>query len=104
MAPEGKVSRTGGLLQGRSGIAYLATEAGVPILPVVAFGQEKASHCWKRFRRVTVQIRIGSLLELPAGKATARQLEAYTDQVMLAMARLLPPPYRGVYEQTARRE
>lgn len=104
MAPEGKVSRTGGLLQGRTGIAYLATEAGVPILPVVAFGQEKANKFWKRLRRVPVNIRIGPLIELPAGKAGAGQLEPYTGKIMVAMARLLPPQYRGVYEQAAQED
>ncbi|MBI3895676.1 MAG: 1-acyl-sn-glycerol-3-phosphate acyltransferase [Acidobacteria bacterium] len=104
MAPEGKVSRTGGLLQGRTGIAYLATQAGVPVLPVVAFGQERAGEFWKRLRRVPVQIRVGSLVQLPAGKAGAKELEAYTEMVMVAMTQLLPQQYRGVYAQATEKE
>ncbi len=97
IAPEGKISRTGGLLQGHTGVAYIATRAAAPVLPVVAYGQEKAAQCWKRLRRVPVDIRVGSPLELPSGKATTRELQAYTEKIMIAMATMLPPNYRGVY-------
>lgn len=56
---------------------------------------------WKRLKRVPIHARIGTLIELPAGNATKKQLQAYTDQVMIAIARLLPPEYRGVYAQLA---
>ena len=41
LAPEGGRSKTGGLLRGRSGVAWLATQADVPVIPLVAWGQEK---------------------------------------------------------------
>ncbi len=41
MSPEGTRSRTGGLQQGRSGVAYLARKANVPILPVAVWGVEQ---------------------------------------------------------------
>ncbi len=97
MAPEGTRSRTGGLTHGHTGIAYLAVRAGAPILPMVVHGQEQASHYWKRLRRVPVTVRFGPLIHLPEGKARTPQLEIYTDELMLTLARMLPPAYRGVY-------
>ncbi len=47
-------------------------------------------------------MRIGSLIELPPGKADREQLQSYTDQVMIVLARMLPPEYRGVYAGLAR--
>jgi hypothetical protein len=51
---------------------------------------------------VPVRVRIGSPIELPEGKAEKEQLQAYTNQIMIALARLLPPEYRGVYAELAR--
>ena len=97
MAPEGTRSPTGGLTQGHTGVAYLATRSSAPILPMIAYGQEQAQHNWKRLRRVPVHIRIGPLIHLPPGKARTEQLDAYTDQLMLTLAAMLPEQYRGVY-------
>jgi 1-acyl-sn-glycerol-3-phosphate acyltransferase len=99
--PEGTRSRTGALRKGHPGVALLATHAPAPVLPAAGYGQEQATRYWKRLRRVPVRVRIGSLIELPAGKAEKDQLQAYTDQVMIALARLLPPEYRGVYAELA---
>lgn len=97
VAPEGKLSRTGGLIQGQSGLAYVATETGAPIVPVVAFGQEQAGRSWRRLRRVPVHVRVGAPFVLPRGHATARELQVHTERIMRALAALLPPAYRGVY-------
>ncbi len=100
--PEGTRSRTGALGRGQTGVALLATRAPAPILPAVIYGQEQAMKYWKRLRRVPVYARIGTLIELPTGKADKEQLQAYTDQIMIALTRLLPPEYRGVYAELAR--
>lgn len=97
MAPEGTRSHTGGLTQGHTGVAYLAARSGAPILPIVIFGQEQAGDYWKRLRRVPVTMRIAPLIHLPPGKARTPQLEAYTEDLMLTLAGMLPAPYRGVY-------
>lgn len=97
MAPEGTRSPTGGLTKGHTGVAYLATRGSAPILPMVAYGQEQSGRYWKRLRRAPVHVRIGPLIHLPQGKARTEQLHAYTDQIMLTLARLLPEAYRGVY-------
>jgi 1-acyl-sn-glycerol-3-phosphate acyltransferase len=97
MAPEGTRSPTGGLTKGHTGVAYLATRSATPILPVVACGQEQSVRYWRRLRRVPVQIRIGSLIHLPAEKARTEQLNQYTEQLMLTLASMLPEQYQGVY-------
>lgn len=99
LAPEGTRSKTGALQQGRSGAAYMAIRAGVPVLPVVVTGQEKVFPTLRRLRRPTVQIRFGPVFEPPAieGKAAPEQLHAFSEEIMYRLAALLPPEYRGVY-------
>jgi len=101
LAPEGTRSRTGGLGKGQAGVVLLALKAHAPILPAAAHGQEQAMRYWKRFKRVPIQIRVGQIIELPPDKANREQLEMYTQQIMIAIARLLPSNYRGVYAELA---
>jgi len=100
IAPEGTFDR-GKLIKGQVGVAYLATQASAPILPIAAYGQDRAISCWKQLGRVPLKIRMGEPIHLPPGDANHKELEAYTDQVMIAIARLLPPEYRGVYADRA---
>jgi 1-acyl-sn-glycerol-3-phosphate acyltransferase len=110
LAPEGTRSRTGGLMRGQTGVAYLAAEAPAPILPVAAYGQERILGNLRRLRRTHVHVRVGSLITVAPGEKTAARLQHETERVMTALADLLPPGYRGVYgngerpeELTARR-
>jgi 1-acyl-sn-glycerol-3-phosphate acyltransferase len=97
VAPEGKLSRTGGLIRAHSGIAYIAIQSGVSVTPAAMWGQERAWSSWLRLRRVRLNVRFGSALSVPAGPAGPRELRRYTDQIMRGIASLLPPEYRGVY-------
>jgi 1-acyl-sn-glycerol-3-phosphate acyltransferase len=99
VAPEGTRSRTGGLLQGKNGPVYLASRSGAPIVPIVAWGQEKALGRWQHLQRAEFYVRIGAPIYLPSGAERARsaELNGYTHELMLAMARMLPPEYRGIY-------
>mgnify|MGYP001768922000 CR=1 FL=1 len=99
IAPEGTRSKTGALQQGQDGPAYLASRTGAVIVPVGAFGQEKAVTCWKRLRRPRIVVQIGEPFVLPGtpNKAKGPQLTVYTDEIMRQIACLLPPEYRGVY-------
>ncbi len=101
VAPEGTRSRTGGLLPGKSGTVYLASRSGAPILPIVAWGQEQVLGAWARLRRPTVHVRIAPLLTLPpeTERAKASELAPYTDLLMMTLARMLPPEYRGFYAE-----
>ena len=104
VAIEGTRSRTGGLLPGKPGAAYLANRARAPIVPMTIWGTEQVIRNLKRLRRSTIHIRIGPVIWLPDGRATTTQLEAYTDQIMVTMAGTLPPEYRGVYRDRVKDE
>ncbi|MFQ5578326.1 MAG: lysophospholipid acyltransferase family protein [Anaerolineae bacterium] len=99
MAPEGTRSRTGSMIRAKPGIAYLATVANVPILPVGMSGQLNFSRQWLRLKRLRLRINIGRLLYVPAvsGADKMARLQHYADQVMVAIARLVDPELRGVY-------
>jgi 1-acyl-sn-glycerol-3-phosphate acyltransferase len=99
MAPEGTRSKTGALQPGRTGAAYLAFRAGVPIVPLVVTGQEKVFWSLRRLRRGTVRVVIGEPFYPPPveGKASGADVEAFTEEIMYHLAAMLPPEYRGVY-------
>lgn len=99
IAPEGTRSKTGALQQGHEGPAYLASRTGAVIVPVGAYGQEKAVACWKRLRRPRIVVQVGEPYVLPGtpNKAKSAELKAYTDETMRRIAELLPPEYRGMY-------
>jgi len=101
LAPEATRSRTGGLIRGRTGVAYLATQADAPVIPVVAWGQEKLAKRVEAFSRIPVQVRAGKPLRFPPGLASPPTLRRYTDIIMLAQAQMLPVEYRGVYSEAA---
>ncbi len=106
IAPEGTRSRTGALQQGKPGVAYLASRTGVPIVPVAMWGHETFWRDLRHFRRPEVHIRVGKPFVLPGtpNRAKGPQLDAYTEQIMLALARMLPEKYRGVYRDKVRDE
>ncbi len=101
VAPEGTRSQTEALIEGKSGAAYLASKAGVPIYPVAVAGTEDrvAKQQLKRLRRVKVRGWVGKPYTLPPLPRENRDeaLKAYTDEMMCRIAVLLPVEYRGVY-------
>ena len=104
MAIEGTRSRTGGLQLGKTGSAFLASRSKVPLVPAAIWGTEKIISNLKHLQRSEVHLRIGQPFPLPEGRANIEQLEAYTDQVMLKIAAMLPPEYRGVYADRVKDE
>jgi 1-acyl-sn-glycerol-3-phosphate acyltransferase len=99
IAPEGRLSRTGGLIRGQSGVARVAFLAHVPVIPIAISGQEQLWRSWIRGLRVPVRVRVGAAVDAPSGAGTAKELDAYTERVMKALARALPPEYRGLYSE-----
>lgn len=100
LAPEGTRSKTGALIQGKTGAAYLADRANVPIVPIAVWGTEKFSSNIKRLRRTSVTMVVGKPFRLPPnGRAKGEVLEEYTDIIMCHLAAMLPPEYRGVYAE-----
>ena len=99
VAPEGRLSTTGGLIRGQPGIARIAADAGASVVPMALAGQEQAWRYWRRLRRVPVRVRVGPVIPPPPGSATAKALEQYSARVMRALSEELPPAYRGVYRE-----
>jgi 1-acyl-sn-glycerol-3-phosphate acyltransferase len=99
IAPEGRYSLIGGLEEGQHGAAFLALKADVPIIPVVMTGTENA-HVYghlKRLRRAPVTLRIGKAFRLSQQADRREMMREGTDQIMEALADLLPEAYRGSY-------
>ena len=100
IAPEGRMSVTGALERGKTGPVFIARKADVPILPVALTGTEKLLSELRRFRRPHLTVNIGPVFRLPEGGEYASRKEerqADADFIMLRLAELLPPEYRGVY-------
>jgi 1-acyl-sn-glycerol-3-phosphate acyltransferase len=99
MAPEGTRSKTHTLSRGKTGAAYLAHEAGVPLVPVGIYGTERAWASWLRLRRPVFTMVIGAPFRLPPIDPQQRQsrLRADTDEIMCRIAALIPVQYHGYY-------
>jgi 1-acyl-sn-glycerol-3-phosphate acyltransferase len=95
VAPEGRRSKSGGLQRGRNGVARLAVRTGAPVVPVAIWGQEHAFRSWRRLRRAPVDVRFGAPPSLRSLEASAPTV--VTTRIMVEIARLLPPEYRGAY-------
>ena len=103
LAPEARMSVTGALERARTGAAYLALKSGAPVLPIALTGTEKIYGAWRRWQRPRVTVTIGQTFQLlPVelkGAGRHEALRQAADEIMLHIARLLPPEYRGVYEE-----
>jgi len=99
LAPEGTRARgTYALQEGKTGTAYLATRADVPIVPVGLAGTERIKDNLLRLRRTYVRAVVGEPFRLPEnGRVRGQTLHEYTDLIMRRIAELLPEEYRGVY-------
>jgi len=104
MAPEGTRSRVGSLIRGKTGIAYLADQAEVPILPIAITGTENVFQKLLRLRRPHLTLQIGELFYLPAIDPEDRNasMRRNADEVMCRIAAMLPEKYRGVYSDHPR--
>lgn len=99
IAPEGTRSRTGQLIPAKTGVAYLAEKAAVPVIPVAVWGTEGAIAALFRLRRPSIHVRFGKPFRLPPVTRARRDedLQRNTGLIMSRIAALLPEAYRGVY-------
>jgi 1-acyl-sn-glycerol-3-phosphate acyltransferase len=106
IAPEGTRSKTGALLEGKPGVAYLAARSGLPVVPVAITGTEDRVILAniKRLRKSPVTLTAGKPFTLPPIPRENRDeaLQTYTDEIMCQIAILLPERYRGVYAEHPR--
>lgn len=108
--PEGTRSTSRALQAGNPGVALLATRHDVPIVAVGITGTEHLPLDSKatggRWFRGRVTVTIGKPFRLPQRRPGEKpDLLATTERIMLEIAALLPPEYRGVYaERLAERQ
>jgi 1-acyl-sn-glycerol-3-phosphate acyltransferase len=111
--PEGTRSPDGRLYKGKTGVARMALEAGVPVIPVAVIGTNKLNPIGSRmWRPHHVHIRIGEPVDFSryAGMAGDGFIErSMTDEFMYTLMELSGQTYVDVYaasvkERAAARE
>ena len=103
--PEGTRSLDRKMQKGKTGAAYTALKANVPILPVAVTGTEHiSSMIGVLFPLCRTSATVGKPFTLPKpdGRITHELLEDMTDIIMERIATLLPEQYRGYYADRVR--
>jgi len=101
--PEGTRSLDGRLYRGRTGVARLAMEAGVPVVPVGFVGTDKIQpkgHTLPRFsarKDARVIARFGPVLDFSDRGDDMSSMRAITDEIMVAIQKLSGQEYTGRY-------
>jgi 1-acyl-sn-glycerol-3-phosphate acyltransferase len=102
--PEGTRSPDGRLFRGKTGVARMALETGVPVIPVAMIYRRRSSPWGKRIPRVTV--RFGRPLDFSRyeGLAGDRFVErSITDEIMYEIMELSGQEYVDVYGATVKK-
>ncbi len=99
--PEGTRSPDGRLYRGRTGVARMALEAGVPVLPVAMIGTDKAQPTGKKLPRIMrIGIRIGRPLSFSRYEGMEDDrfvLRSITDEIMYELMLLSGQEYVDEY-------
>jgi 1-acyl-sn-glycerol-3-phosphate acyltransferase len=102
--PEGTRSPDGRLYRGKTGVARLALEAGVPVLPVAMIGTDKVQPIGRKVPRIgRVGVVIGAPLDFSRydGMQDDRfVLRSITDEIMYELMELSGQEYADVYAAT----
>ncbi|MDR6864553.1 lysophospholipid acyltransferase family protein [Phycicoccus sp. 3266] len=99
--PEGTRSPDGRLYRGRTGVARMALEAGVPVLPVAMIGTDKAQPTGKKVPRLMrIGIKIGTPLDFSRYEGMEDDrfvLRSVTDEIMYELMLLSGQEYVDMY-------
>lgn len=105
--PEGTRSPDGRLYKGKSGVARMALEAGVVVLPVAMVGTERVNPLGSRmWRPARVQVHIGAPLDFSrhAGRVGDRFVErSITDEILYELRELSGQEYVDAYAADVKR-
>lgn len=104
--PEGTRSPDGKLYRGRTGIARMAMEAKVPVIPVVMVDTDTMMPIGRKLPRI---MRVGVVIGEPIDFSRYEGMEndryilrSVTDEIMVALHRLGEQEYEDVYASTVR--
>lgn len=98
--PEGSRTRDGFMHRGRTGVARLVLESGVPLVPCAIVGTNRIQQPGsKRIHRAKITITFGRPLEFETvlGDHDAQRLRAVTDEIMHTIASMTPQEYVDAY-------
>lgn len=103
MAPEGTRAKVGGLQPAHEGAGLIASRGGVPILPVAIWGGRELVPTLKKLQRHPIHVRIHKplMVRTQDKRFTREEISTITNEIMYALAEMLPPEYRGVYADVA---
>jgi 1-acyl-sn-glycerol-3-phosphate acyltransferase len=106
--PEGTRSHDGKLYRGKTGVARLALETGVPVIPVAVVGTDVVAPPGKKFGRLTRPIvRFGTPLDFSRYEGMENDryiLRSVTDEIMYEIMRLSGQEYVDMYASRAKDE
>jgi 1-acyl-sn-glycerol-3-phosphate acyltransferase len=99
LAPEGTRSRTGRLIRARAGAVTLATLSGAPLYPLAHWGGEKFISNLRKLKRTDFHLRVGEpfVIDTDGGRISGELRQQIADEMMVRLALLMPPEYRGEY-------
>lgn len=105
--PEGTRSHDGRLYRGRTGVARIALEAGVPVIPVAVINTNVVAPPGKVFGRMARPgVRFGEPLDFSRYDGMEGDrfiLRAITDEIMYEIMRLSGQEYEDLYAQDAKK-
>lgn len=106
--PEGTRSPDGKLYRGRTGVARIVLEGGVPVVPVAMIDTEKVMPIGKRFPKVRrIGIVIGEPLDFSRFEGMESDrfiLRSITDEIMYELSHLSDQEYVDVYASSVKEQ
>jgi 1-acyl-sn-glycerol-3-phosphate acyltransferase len=106
--PEGTRSHDGRLYRGKTGVARLALETGVPVIPVAVLGTDVVAPPGKKFGTFTRPgVRFGTPLDFSRYEGMENDryiLRSITDEIMYEIMRLSGQEYVDMYASRAKEE
>jgi 1-acyl-sn-glycerol-3-phosphate acyltransferase len=104
--PEGTRSHDGRLYRGKVGVARLALETGVPVIPVAVIGTDVVAPPGKKFGRlIRPVVRFGEPLDFSRYEGMENDryiLRSITDEIMYEIMRLSGQEYVDIYSAKAK--
>jgi 1-acyl-sn-glycerol-3-phosphate acyltransferase len=106
--PEGTRSHDGKLYRGKTGVARLALETGVPVIPVAVVGTDVVAPPGKKFGTITRPVvHFGKPLDFSRYEGMENDryiLRSITDEIMYEIMRLSGQEYVDMYASRAKEE
>ena len=106
--PEGTRSHDGKLYRGKTGVARLALETGVPVIPCAVIGTDVVAPPGKKFGRVTQPtVKFGKPLDFSRYQGMENDryiLRSITDEIMYEIMMLSGQEYVDKYATKAKEE